>query len=102
MCVVGNDSGEKFSILFGIFSWFDWDVLEYVGFYKDFNINYFLVNFVVIGGSFGSFIFDVDGDVVVFMCGGGFKIINFVLLFDLLMKVLVCLENGYIFIRGDI
>lgn len=102
MRVAGNDSGEKLSILSGILSRLDRDAPEYVGSYRDFNINYFLVNLAATGGSSGSPIFDVDGDAVALMCGGGSKTTNFVLPLDLPMKALVCLENGHPLIRGDI
>ncbi|KAL2137230.1 hypothetical protein VTI74DRAFT_6441 [Chaetomium olivicolor] len=102
--VVGNDAGEKLSILSGVISRLDRNAPEYGDGYSDFNTCYYQASAAASGGSSGSPVVNIDGYAVALQAGGRADgaATDYFLPLDRPLRALKCLQEGRPITRGDI
>ncbi|RMZ82621.1 hypothetical protein DV738_g1699, partial [Chaetothyriales sp. CBS 135597] len=102
--VVGNDAGEKLSILSGVISRLDRNAPEYGDGYCDFNTNYIQAAAAATGGSSGSPVVNLSGAAVALQAGGRVDgaATDYFLPLDRPLRALQCLQTGAPITRGTI
>lgn len=102
--VVGNDAGEKLSILSGFISRVDRNAPDYGDMtYNDFNTEYIQAAASASGGSSGSPVVDCKGDVVALQAGGSsVASTDFFLPLFRALRTLRCIQHDQAISRGTI
>ncbi|KAI1826500.1 Pro-apoptotic serine protease NMA111 [Xylaria intraflava] len=102
--VVGNDAGEKLSILSGVISRLDRNAPEYGEGYSDFNTCYYQANAAAYGGSSGSPVVNIDGSAIALQAGGRSDgaSTDYFLPLDRPLRALRCIQEGKPINRGTI
>lgn len=102
--VVGNDAGEKLSILSGVISRLDRNAPEYGEGYSDFNTNYIQAAAAASGGSSGSPVVNIDGFAIALQAGGRSDgaATDYFLPVARPKRALECLQKGLPITRGTI
>lgn len=102
--VVGNDNGEKLSILAGFISRLDRNAPDYgMHTYNDFNTEYIQAAASASGGSSGSPVVNMDGYAIALEAGGSSEAsTDFFLPIYRPLRALQCIQEGKPITRGDI
>ena len=101
---MGNDAGEKLSILSGVISRLDRNAPEYGEGYSDFNTCYYQANAAASGGSSGSPVVNIDGHAIALQAGGRSDgaSTDYFLPLDRPLRALRCIQEGRLVDRGTI